>query len=476
MQRRTRIVATLGPATDRPGVLDQLLDAGLDVARINFSHCSPAEHEARVSQVRQLAAARQRPVAVLADLPGPKLRALLAQPIEVQAGQKLTLAMRPKVDADVHITEPEALARLKVGQRVLFDDGRLQGRVLGTLSDRVTLFIERSGTLLPNKGINLPDTEVNLPPLTHRDRKAIASAVSAEVDWLALSFVREAAAAHELRGVLRGYGVAMPILAKIERPEAVRRSADIIGAFDGVMVARGDLGVEIELARVPFVQKQLIQQARAAGRPVITATDMLDSMRSNPRPTRAEASDVANAVYDGTDAVMLSGETAVGDYPLQALVCMDTILREAESHCLEQDAPRQLVLPPGELMDHVSHQICVLARDIGAAAVVTPTLTGKSARLVARHRPRFAVVAVSANEAVVRQLSIVWGVQAVPFPFPVQPGDDRLAAAVHAAFLGKAVAAGDLVVVLAGHPIEGGEGYPTIRVVRVGSHGQPGEP
>jgi pyruvate kinase len=224
------------------------------------------------------------------------------------------------------------------------------------------------------------------------------------------------------------------------------------------------------------VQKQLIHQARAAGRPVITATDMLDSMRHSPRPTRAEASDVANAVYDGTDAVMLSGETAVGDYPVEALVCMDHILREAELHFLAEDQPRLLAVPRGELMDHITHMLCGLALDIGAQAIITPTLTGRTARLVARHRPRFAIIAVSANESVVRQLSVDWGVQAVPFPFPVQPGDDRLAAAVRAAYVGGAVKVGALVVVLAGHPIEGGEGFPTTRVVRVGPEGQPSEP
>jgi pyruvate kinase len=476
MQRLTRIVATLGPATDSPGVLEKLLEAGLDVARINFAHGSADEHRGRIRRLRELAADSRRPVAVMADLPGPKLRALLEGPLPLQVGQKVTLAMRPNVTADIHLTEPEAVARIKSGQRVLLDDGRLQARVLGTSQERVTLEIEAGGILLPNKGINMPDTDLHIPAVTRRDRDAIAVALEAGADWLALSFVRDASAAHELRGVVRGYGVDLPILAKIERPEAVRRSAEIIESFDGIMVARGDLGVEIALEKVPHVQKQLIRQARVAGRPVITATDMLDSMRHSPRPTRAEASDVANAVYDGTDAVMLSGETAVGDYPIEALTCMDHILREAEQHFLMEDEPRLLDVPRGELMDHITHMLCGLALDIGAHAIITPTLTGRTPRLVARHRPRFAIIAVSANESVVRQLSVVWGVQAVPFPFAVQAGDDRLAASVRAAFLGGAVEVGALVLVLAGHPIEGGEGFPTTRVVRVGADGQPGEP
>jgi pyruvate kinase len=476
MQRRTRIVATLGPATDRPGVLEQLLDNGLDVARINFSHGSADEHKARVQGLRHLSAERKRPVAVLADLPGPKLRVILAQPLSLTAGATVTLALRPKVTADIQVTEPEALSRLKSNQLVLLDDGRLQAHVVAIEHDRAKLAIEAAGTLLPNKGMNFPDTDLHIPAVTRRDREAIAVALDVGADWLALSFVRDASAAHELRGVVRGYGVEVPIMAKIERPEAVRKSAEIIEAFDGVMVARGDLGVEIALEKVPHVQKQLIQQARAAGRPVVTATDMLDSMRHNPRPTRAEASDVANAVYDGTDAVMLSGETAIGDYPVEALVCMEHIVREADAACLPAEGSRHLNIPRGELMDHITHMLCGLALDIGADAVVTPTLTGKTARLVARHRPRFAIVGVSANESVVRQLSLVWGVRAVPITFPIQPGDDRLAAAVRAAFLGGAVQAGSLVVVLAGHPVEGGEGFPTIRVVRVGPDGRQSEP
>ena len=332
MQRRTRIVATLGPATDRPGVLEKLLDAGLDVARINFSHGAASEHQGRIQHLRQVAKDRKRNVAILGDLPGPKLRALLTEAIALEVGQRVTLAVKPQAAADIYLTEPEAMARIKTGHRVLLDDGRLQARVVVVTHELVTLTFEVAGKLLPNKGINLPDTEMHIPAVTMRDREAIALALQAGVDWLALSFVRDASAAHELRGVIRGYGVEIPILAKIERPEAVKKSSEIIDSFDGIMVARGDLGVEIALEKVPHVQKELIQQARIAGKPVITATDMLDSMRQNPRPTRAEVSDVANAVYDGTDAVMLSGETAVGEFPVEALTCMNRILIESESH------------------------------------------------------------------------------------------------------------------------------------------------
>lgn len=474
MQRRTRIVATLGPATDRAGVLEQLLRAGLDVARINFSHGQADEHLARVARLRDLAKSLGKYVAILGDLPGPKLRVLIPAALELTVGQQVTLAREPDADADIRLTEPEALGRIAAGQRVLLDDGRLQARVATVDAKIVSLTVEVGGTLQPNKGINLPDTELAIAGVTERDRQAIALAARAEVDWLALSFVREAGAAQEVRQAARACHLEVPILAKMERPEAVKRAGEIIHAFDGIMVARGDLGVEIALEKVPHVQKRLIFLARAAGKPVITATDMLDSMRGNPRPTRAEASDVANAVYDGTDAVMLSGETAVGQFPVEALCCMDNILREAECHMYEL-APRGIHVPPGEVIDHISNLTCTLARDIKAQAIIAPTLTGRTARMVARHRPPVAIVAPAEQLAVLRRMALFWGVRSVPLP-TATPGEDRLAAAVRASFVHGAVQVGDRVVVLAGHPIEGGERFPSIRVVRVGEGGESCEP
>jgi len=474
MQRRTRIVATLGPATDRPGVLEKLIAGGLDVVRINFSHGNADDHRARIQHLRELAAQYKRPVAVLGDLPGPKLRAILNAPLDVIIGQAITLALTADASADIHLTEPEALTKAKPGHRVLFDDGRLQARVANLSKDIVTLTIDVGGTLLPNKGINLPDSEMNIPAVTERDREAIAVALKAGVDWLALSFVRDASAAQELRDAIRAHGVKLPILAKMERPEAVKKSTEIINAFDGIMVARGDLGVEIALERVPHVQKKLIQQARMAGKPVITATDMLDSMRKNPRPTRAEVSDVANAVYDGTDAVMLSGETAVGDFPVEAFTCMTRVLTEAETH-QEVDGPNHLTVPRGEMTDHISHTVCDLAAAVGVRAIITPTLTGRTARMIARHRPRLTIVAVASDPAVVRQLGVVWGVCAVQ-AFELKRGDDRLESAVRASFATGVVKPGTLVALLAKHPIEGGDGYPTIRIVRVGDDGRSCEP
>jgi pyruvate kinase len=475
MSRRTRIVATLGPAVDEPGVLEQLLEIGLDVARINFSHGTADEHIARIQRFREASRKLKKSTAVMADLPGPKLRVLLDGPIDLPTGREVTVGMRHGVKADVALTEPELMAKVRVGQRVLFDDGRLQARVVNVAGEICELKMEVGGLLLPKKGINLPDSELNIEAVTDRDREALAIAAKAGVDWIALSFVRDASAAAELRGVARTFGLNVPILAKMERPESVKRAKEIIAAFDGIMVARGDLGVEIALERVPHVQKRMIHLARVRGKPVITATDMLDSMRTNPRPTRAEASDVANAVYDGSDAVMLSGETAVGKYPVEALRCMDNIIREAESH-YKVDGPGHLTVPKGTLVDNISEMTVQLAIDIGAEAIVVPTITGRTARIVARHRPKARIIAVSTHEDVVRQQAMVWGVQAVAPTRPIQRGDDRIDAAVKAAFDGGYLTAGTLVVIIAGHPIEGGEGYPTVRVVRVGEAGRSCEP
>jgi pyruvate kinase len=470
MPTRTRIVATLGPATDRPGVLEAMIRAGLDVARINFSHGTPEEHRGRIAFFRNAARSAGTCASVLADLPGPKLRAVIPAPLELTLGREVSFATTPGASADVTPTEPELLAQVRPDQRLLLDDGRLLLRCVRHGAGCLIARVECGGTLQPKKGINLPDTDFAVAALTDRDRVALTVAAGAGVDWLALSFVSGPEAADEVRREARAAGLAAPVLAKVERPQAVQRAAEIIAAFDGIMVARGDLGVEIPLEQVPAVQKRLIAQARAAGKPVVTATEILESMRTNPRPTRAEASDVANAVYDGTDALMLSGETAVGEYPVEAVACMDRIARAAEE-ALREDG-WDVVVPRGPIDDQVTHLTCTLARDVGADAIVVPTLSGRTARLVARHRPRAVVVAAAPDEAVLRQLCLVWGLVPVPLSDHLRPGEDRMEAAVRTAVEHGAVKQGQLVVVLAGHPIEGGDRFPTIRVVRVGEGGK----
>ena len=361
MSRRTRIVATLGPATDSPEILREVLLAGVDVARINFSHGNAEEHLKRIDLLRKTAAEIGRNVAVLADLPGPKLRVKIPEPRDLVVGQEIGFRIEGDPAGDLTITEPEMLHDVQSGHRVLLDDGRLQLIVVRVDKQRIVCKVTVGGKLLPNKGLNLPDTPLTIPALTDRDREAIAVAAKGGIDWLALSFVRKPEAATELREAAKKEGLDVPVLAKLERPEAVERAAEIIAAFDGVMVARGDLGVEIPLERVPTAQKRMIALARAAGKPVITATDMLDSMRQNPRPTRAEAGDVANAIYDGTDAVMLSGETAVGQFPVESVACMSRIAREAESHLVELGHSAELRLAEMSVDDHITQTVVELA-------------------------------------------------------------------------------------------------------------------
>jgi pyruvate kinase len=480
MPRRTKIVATLGPATDDPDVMEKCVRAGIDVARINFSHGTAAEHLACIARFREVSAKVGRVTAVLADLPGPKLRCLLPAARDLPPGGELTFSLtdertRPE---DVILTEPEVLADVRPGQRILLDDGRLQLEAVGTADGRLTAHVLVGGTLKPNKGLNLPDTPLSIAAVTDRDREAIAVAARAGADWLALSFVRGPEAARELREAAADAGFAGPVLAKLERPEAVTRAAAITAAFDGVMVARGDLGVEIPLEQVPVAQKQLIAEARAAGKPVITATDMMDSMRTSPRPTRAEASDVANAIFDGTDAVMLSGETAVGQYPVEAVATMARIAEVTETHLRQMGRDTaDFTFAPSihDADDPIARAACSLAREVGAAAVVCPTLTGRTARLLARHRPWMRVVATAPDAPTLRRMAVVWGLQPVPMG-RLAPGDDRLTAAVRDAFRAGAVQVGDRVVVLAGHPTEGGPRYPTVRVSRVGEGGASEEP
>jgi len=479
MPRRTKIVATLGPVTSTPAQLEAILRAGVDVARINFSHGTAEEHIANVARFRAAADRVGKVAGVMADLPGPKLRVKLAAARELMIGETVTFSLShdARYPEQLTLTEPEILADVKPGQRMLLDDGRLQLEATSIGGGELKATVVVGGTLKPNKGLNLPDTPLSIETITPRDRAALEIAARAGVDWVAVSFVRDPEAAAEVRAACAAVGINVPVLAKMERPEAVSRAKAIVAAFDAIMVARGDLGVEIPLERVPAVQKMLIAEARAAGKPAITATDMLDSMRENPRPTRAEASDVANAIYDGTDAVMLSGETAVGAYPIEAVNCMHRIAVETETHLHRSGAVTGpgYFHPEAGIDDPITLAACNLAREIGAAAIITPTLSGRTARLIVRHRPDAQVVAVAPTDAIVRGLALVWGIAGVRMS-PTPTGADRLAAAVQDAFRAGAVASGSLVVLLGGHPIEGGPHYPTVRVVRVGSDGESGEP
>ena len=380
---RTRIVATLGPATASEEQVRSLIDAGVDVIRLNFSHGTHESHARLLSSVR--AAAGDRPVAVLQDLGGPKLR--LDRPVAGKAGEVVDLAL------------PESV---RPGDPVLLADGLMHLEVIDASRCRVIV----GGDIPAGKGINLPSSPLDVPALTDKDRSDMKFGVEKGVDLLALSFVRRASDLDEAKAS------GLPVIAKIEKPEAVENLDAILKAADGLMVARGDLGVEIPIERVPVVQKRVIAAANRAGKPVITATQMLRSMVDSRQPTRAEATDVANAVLDGTDAVMLSEETAIGRYPVETVEVMNRILAEAE-RLLEPRRESQ-----GEMQaDIVAQSACIMAERIGAKAILVPTNSGLTARRISRHRPAALILAVARNAVAQRRLALVWGVTPLLAPW-----------------------------------------------------------
>ncbi|HEX7902035.1 MAG TPA: pyruvate kinase [Planctomycetota bacterium] len=412
---RTRIVATLGPATDSSEKIRALIEAGVDVFRLNFSHGTHGEHEQRIKAIRKQAG--DRPIAILQDLCGPKLR--LTRPVRGGPGD---------------VVEIELPSTVKAGEPVLLADGTMELEVIDAHRSRVII----GGDLPANKGINLPSSQLDIPSLTAKDKVDLAFGVAQGVDYVALSFVRRASDLDEVKKT------GVPVVAKIEKPEAVQRIEEIVRAADGVMVARGDLGVEIPIERVPVVQKRVITLANREGKMVITATQMLRSMVNSPKPTRAEATDVANAVLDGTDAVMLSEETAAGEYPIESVKVMERILNEAEP--LLQ--PRRDLMGP-EPADAFALAAVNLAERVGASAIVVLTGSGFTARKLACYRPRIPIVVLTNDEAVRRRLQLVWGVKAIMAPWFTETANvlERFRESIVGA-----VAPGSTVVVTAGWP------------------------
>ncbi|HLI27314.1 MAG TPA: pyruvate kinase [Chloroflexota bacterium] len=422
---RTKIVATLGPATSTPERIGALIDAGVDVFRLNFSHGTPAEHAAVYQAVREQAAARDAPVAVLQDLQGPKIRVgPLAHggPLVLREGTTVTLTTRPGVvghDAVIPVTY-EALARdVRRGDRILLDDGLLELRVESVQAPDVTTTVVVGGELWPHKGVNLPGVPLSTPALTPKDREDLRRGLQLGVDYVALSFVRRADDVLLARQYLADLQArepavarrAVPLIAKLEKPEAIEHLDAILGVADGVMVARGDLAVELSAEEVPPLQKRIIHQANVHGKPVITATQMLQSMVEHPRPTRAEASDVANAVLDGSDAVMLSAETAVGRYPVEAVRAMARIAAAAEA----LPPPPRPGPPAQTARSHaVVRAACALASAVGARALVVFTRSGYTAQLASQCRPALPIFAFTGDAAVRRRLALWWGVVALP--------------------------------------------------------------
>jgi pyruvate kinase len=439
--RRTRIVCTLGPATAEPSVVLALADAGMDCARLNFSHGTHEEHLARIAAVRSAEESLSRPISLLADLCGPKIRiSRHVAPREVEEGDIVVFTGRYDPGSDVGVTFPQLAEVVESGHAVLIEDGRIRTEVIDRDGDRLRCVVRTAGTILPGKGVNVPDSTVPVPSLTQKDRDDLAFALAQGVDHVALSFVQRPEDVEELRELIQLAGSGARIIAKIEKAEAVAALDEITRAADGVMVARGDLGVEIGAAEVPLVQKRMIRRAAELGRTVITATQMLESMISSPEPTRAEASDVANAILDGTSAVMLSAETASGRYPLRAVETMDRISRRVEGEL----APRTLE-SDGEVASVLTHTACLVAEQVDAAAIAVPTRSGQSAREVSRCRPARPILAATTSDVTLHQLALEWGVIPTSIPSELSIEESVVAIVDDLRARGLAVA-GDAVV------------------------------
>jgi len=413
--RRTKIVCTLGPSSSSPDRVGELIDAGMDVARLNFSHGSHEDHAKLLQVVRTEAERRGRAVAVLLDLQGPKIRVGRFEKgaVELRPGAEFTITTDPDVIGDEHrvSTTYTLLPRdVRPGDQILLDDGYLTLAVTAVHDREVKTVVVAGGTLKNNKGINLPGVDVSAPALSEKDKHDIGFALRYGVDYVALSFVRRAEDVLEAKKLLTADRVSIPVIAKIEKPQAVERLAEIIEVSDGIMVARGDLGVECGPEKVPMVQKRIIEMTNAKGKIVITATQMLESMINHPRPSRAEASDVANAVLDGTDAVMLSGETASGQYPVDSVKTMARIVREIE----HSPYYRQYIEPPGLEMavsaNAIAHAAVIAARAMKIKHIAVVSESGGAARLMSEYRPEAEIVAMTSNEVIYRRLALVWGV------------------------------------------------------------------
>jgi pyruvate kinase len=414
--RRTKIVATVGPATSSDERIAELIEAGVDVFRLNFSHGERSVHEANVARIRAAAAEAGRAIGILQDLQGPKIRVgrFAEGSVTLSAGGRFVLDCADHTPGDatrVGVTYAGLSRDVQAGDTLLLDDGRLALRVIDSSDDSIETEVAVGGILSNNKGINIPDAELSIPALTEKDVEDLAFGAELDVDWVAISFVRSRDDLLLARHYMARAGSKARLMAKIEKPGAVERFAEVLREVDGVMVARGDLGVEMPPERVPQIQKHVIRLAMEAGKPVVTATQMLESMVVNPTPTRAEASDVANAIYDGTDAVMLSAETAVGRYPVEAVRMMDRIARTVEADPrYGQDMREHTPAPEDTTADAVSLGACQMAHALSAKLIVTFTSSGTTALRVSRNRPSAPVLAITPQARPFRQLALAWGV------------------------------------------------------------------
>jgi pyruvate kinase len=448
--RRTKIVATIGPSCSTPEQLDSLVAAGMDAARLNLSHGTHDDHSARAALVRGAEERAGRPIAMIGDLQGPKIRVGdLAAPMQLLPGEEIIVVVGMDGKAGELPIAPAAIGEvLRPGHEVLIDDGLVRLQVEEVGSGRARCGVVVGGAVSSHKGVNLPGVPIPIPSLTRKDLEDLEFALGLGCDYIALSFVRSAADVRDLKALLEQEGSTAHVIAKIEKSEAVDALDDVLAETDAVMVARGDLGVEIGPELVPLVQKRIILKALERGKPVITATQMLESMIHHPEPTRAEASDVANAILDGTSAIMLSGETAVGEYPVQAVQTMDRIARAIEpSLGYRHQIPEATDDPT--IGNAMSNAACDLAEALGASALLVPTFTGRTASAVARLRPRRPIVALTHKRWSVHQMAIEWGVTPIWIPEAMNV-EDLWTRSIEAAKHAGIVETGDTVVITAG--------------------------
>ncbi len=472
--RRTKIVATIGPASGSSELIGQLLSAGMDVARLNFSHGSYEDHAQRMALLRSEARLRDAPLAIIQDLQGPKIRtgALVnGEPVQLEPGGHFFITTRAILGtaAGVSTTYAALPHDVRPRDRILLSDGLIELRVIDTTPDEVRTEVVFGGELREHQGINLPGVHVSAPALTDKDIADLAFGLAQNVDYVAISFVRRARDLQNVKERIAAAGQDTPVIAKIEKPEALDDLAAILEVADAIMVARGDLGVEMPAEQVPVVQKQLIEAANSAGVPVITATQMLDSMIRNPRPTRAEASDVANAIIDGTDAVMLSGETATGMFPVESVRMMARIAEVAEAsgrHGDHVDMSRLSSVPAPSVSNAISAAACAIVQSLPVRAIVAFTMSGSTARLVAHMRPTVPILAFTPSEVVYHRLSLVWGITPILSDYVehLEQLGDRVGEVMQARGFAQP---GDMVVVTGGHPIAARGKTNFVKVIQV---------
>jgi pyruvate kinase len=477
--KRTKVVATIGPTSQNEDVMRAMIRAGMDVARINFSHGEHDTHGKAIDDVRRIADEEGAVVAVMCDIQGPKIRIgkIAKEPIVLKVGDKITLTLDEATGENnvVSLPHPEFVRDIKPNMPLLLDGGKMEFVVRSTTGRALVCEVVVGGELTSRKGVTAPNAHLTLSAITEKDRKDIEFAVSKHTEYIAMSFVRSQEDIREMRWLLKHLGSTASIIAKIEKHEALDQIEPIIEATDGVMVARGDLGVEIPAEQVPYWQKRIIKLCNDAGKPVITATQMLNSMVENPRPTRAEANDVYNAIIDGTDAVMLSNESASGAYPVRSVETMVNIASIAEQNIpLLASSPqsRFLQLEGREAVsDAVSHATCQIAATLKSKAIFTATLTGYTARRVARERPQTPIICITPNEETHHRMALIWGVQSLRVK-EFNTIDEMIHTIVRTAHAQKIVQAGDQVVIIAGVPFGIGGQTNFLKIHTVGESGE----